>query len=44
MHSKGILHGDLKPQNVLVGRDLRALLADLGGSITTNEAGVVEMD
>ena len=29
-HSRAVLHRDLKPQNILVGRDLRLKLADFG--------------
>jgi serine/threonine protein kinase len=30
IHTKGLVHGDLKPSNVLVGVDRRLLVADLG--------------
>jgi hypothetical protein len=37
LHAAGLAHGDVKPANVLLDRDGRALLADLGSAATLAE-------
>merc|ERR1712216_1227 len=33
MHSNGVVHCDMKPENVMVGSDLNPLIADLGSAV-----------
>lgn len=40
MHSEGILHRDLKPDNILIGDDNCCRIADFGSSVYLNN----EMD
>ena len=40
LHARGILHGDLKPLNVLVAADGTALVADFGSALVTLTATV----
>jgi serine/threonine protein kinase len=39
-HARGIVHGDLKPQHVMIGRDGRAVLVDFDRAHDVAEAGV----
>lgn len=37
-HASGLVHGDLKPHNVLVADDGRAMVADFGGAIEVDDS------
>ncbi|XP_051163320.1 serine/threonine-protein kinase mos [Leptopilina boulardi] len=39
-HNSGIVHGDVKPKNILLGIDGQAKLADFGSSVLINESCV----
>lgn len=41
IHSKGILHRDVKPENLLVKEDYHIMLSDFGSSIQMNEMNQV---
>ncbi len=41
LHRSGLLHGDIKPANVIVGRDGRGTLVDLGLAAPLREGGTL---
>jgi serine/threonine-protein kinase len=43
-HKAGVIHCDVKPQNVLVTRDGRAMVADFGIARALSESGLTESD
>jgi serine/threonine protein kinase len=43
-HKAGVIHCDVKPQNVLVARDGRAMVTDFGIARALSESGLTESD
>lgn len=44
MHEKRMFHCDVKPGNILIGKDKRAILTDLGSCITIPSKGIDKID
>ncbi|KAG6894775.1 hypothetical protein C0992_004731 [Termitomyces sp. T32_za158] len=44
LHNNGVVHGDLKPHNILVTETEQALLADFGFSYVTDDTGLHSRD
>ncbi|PAE07792.1 serine/threonine protein kinase [Terribacillus saccharophilus] len=44
MHSKGLVHLDIKPTNILINNSNKAVVTDFGTSKYLNELGLVEID
>jgi serine/threonine protein kinase len=41
IHLKGLVHGDIKPENMLLGREYQLLLSDFGVAATTRNMGTL---